>query len=146
MYFRSVCCQSALQVKCCVYVCFSVRVCARTVRVEASLEHWYVTGLRQQGVIPSLIASVGNLNSSLLSVQFELNPENTAVDQLLHVQSQPVEIIYDAVSNRHALKHTRAHVHTQTPCSLRAKKPSKTTRTWHTYSELTGAYDVLVLL
>lgn len=62
-----------------------------------------MTGLQQRGVIPSLIASVGNVNSSLLSVQFEINPENTVADQLLHVHSQPVEIIYDAVSNRHAL-------------------------------------------
>lgn len=81
----------------CVCVFFCVYACA--VRVEASLEHWYVTGLQQQGIIPSLIASKGNLDSSLLSVLFELNPEDTAVDQLLHVHSQPVEIIYDAVSN-----------------------------------------------
>lgn len=78
-------------------------MCACDARVEASLEHWYVTGLQQQGIIPSLIASTGNANSSLLSVLFELNPEDTAVDQLLHVHSQPVEIIYDAVSNRHTI-------------------------------------------
>ncbi|GAA6110095.1 vacuolar protein sorting-associated protein 13C isoform X2 [Tachysurus ichikawai] len=76
----------------------SQRPGAQAIKVEASLEHWYVTGLQQQGVTPSLIASVGNLNSSLLSVLFELNPEDTAVDQLLHVHSQPVEIIYDALT------------------------------------------------
>ncbi|XP_060797783.1 intermembrane lipid transfer protein VPS13C isoform X2 [Neoarius graeffei] len=76
----------------------SQRPGAQAIRVEASLEHWYVTGLQQQGIIPSLIASKGNLDSSLLSVLFELNPEDTAVDQLLHVHSQPVEIIYDALT------------------------------------------------
>ncbi|XP_026802974.3 intermembrane lipid transfer protein VPS13C isoform X3 [Pangasianodon hypophthalmus] len=76
----------------------SQRPGAQAIKVEASLEHWYVTGLQQQGITPSLIASVGNSNSSLLSVLFELNPEDTAVDQLLHVHSQPVEIIYDALT------------------------------------------------
>ncbi|TSM20261.1 Vacuolar protein sorting-associated protein 13C [Bagarius yarrelli] len=76
----------------------SQRPGAQAIKVEASLEHWYVTGLRQQGVTPSLMASVGSVNSSLLSVLFELNPENSAVDQLLHVHSQPVEIIYDAMT------------------------------------------------
>ncbi|KAF7703592.1 hypothetical protein HF521_022599 [Silurus meridionalis] len=76
----------------------SQRPGAQAIKVEASLEHWYVTGLQQQGITPSLIASVGNANSSLLSVRFELNPEDTAVDQLLYVHSQPVEIIYDALT------------------------------------------------
>ncbi|XP_017333077.2 intermembrane lipid transfer protein VPS13C isoform X1 [Ictalurus punctatus] len=76
----------------------SQRPGAQAIKVEASLEHWYVTGLQQQGITPSLIASVGNLNSSLLSVLFELNPEDTEVDQLVHVHSQPVEIIYDALT------------------------------------------------
>lgn len=67
-------------------------------RVEATLHHWYVTGLQQQGTVPSLIASVGEDSSSLLSVVFELNPEGTSADQMLRVSSQPVEIIYDTVS------------------------------------------------
>lgn len=66
--------------------------------MEVSLQHWYVTGLQQQGVVPSLITSVGDAASSLLSIQFELNPEASSADQLLRVHSQPVEIIYDAVS------------------------------------------------
>lgn len=67
-------------------------------RVEAVLQHWYVTGLQQQGAVPSLIASVGDSSSSLLRVVFELNPEESSADQLLRVHSQPVEIIYDAVT------------------------------------------------
>ncbi|CAK6982133.1 vacuolar protein sorting-associated protein 13C isoform X1 [Scomber scombrus] len=76
----------------------SQRPGAQAIRVEVALEHWFVTGLQQQGVVPSLIASVGDSTSSLLSVVFELNPEETAADQLLRVSSQPVEIIYDALT------------------------------------------------
>ncbi|TRY56689.1 hypothetical protein DNTS_012966 [Danionella cerebrum] len=76
----------------------SQRPGAQAIRVEAKLEHWYVTGLQQQGEVPSLIASVGDLDSSLLSVQFEINPEDSSADQLLRVHSQPVEIIYDAMT------------------------------------------------
>lgn len=67
-------------------------------RVEAALQHWFVTGLQQQGVVPSLMTSVGESSSSLLSVVFELNPEENCADQLLRVHSQPVEIVYDAVT------------------------------------------------
>nr|XP_046254686.1 vacuolar protein sorting-associated protein 13C isoform X2 [Scatophagus argus] len=76
----------------------SQRPGAQAFRVEAALQHWYVTGLEQQGAVPSLIASVGDSSSSLLSVVFELNPEESAADQLLRVHSQPVEIIYDALT------------------------------------------------
>ncbi|XP_069383488.1 intermembrane lipid transfer protein VPS13C isoform X8 [Paralichthys olivaceus] len=76
----------------------SQRPGAQAIRVEAALEHWYVTGLQQQGAVPSLIASVGDSSSSLLNVLFELNPEESTADQLLRVQSQPVEIIYDALT------------------------------------------------
>lgn len=69
-------------------------------RVEAKLEHWYITGLRQQDIIPSLVASIGDTASSLLKIEFETNPESSTADQTLVVQSQPVEVIYDAVSTR----------------------------------------------
>ncbi|XP_061592670.1 intermembrane lipid transfer protein VPS13C isoform X5 [Cololabis saira] len=71
---------------------------AQAVRLELVLEHWFVTGLQQQGAVPSLIASVGDSSSSLLSVVFEQNPRDSSADQLLRVQSQPVEMIYDAVT------------------------------------------------
>uniref|UniRef100_A0A8K9XUC3 Vacuolar protein sorting 13 homolog C n=1 Tax=Oncorhynchus mykiss TaxID=8022 RepID=A0A8K9XUC3_ONCMY len=64
----------------------------------AALEHWYVTGLEQQGAVPSLIASVGDSTSSLLSILFEVNPEDSVAEQLLRVHSQPVEIIYDSLT------------------------------------------------
>ncbi|XP_034535087.1 vacuolar protein sorting-associated protein 13C-like, partial [Notolabrus celidotus] len=76
----------------------SQRPGAQAFRIEAGLQHWYVTGLQQQGAVPSLIASVGDAASSLLSVVFETNPEESTADQLLRVHSQPVEIIYDALT------------------------------------------------
>uniref|UniRef100_A0A3Q3VQC9 Chorein N-terminal domain-containing protein n=1 Tax=Mola mola TaxID=94237 RepID=A0A3Q3VQC9_MOLML len=76
----------------------SLRPGAQAFRVEAALQHWYVTGLQQQGAVPSLIASVGDSSSSLLSIVFELNPAETFADQLLRVHSQPIEIIYDALT------------------------------------------------
>nr|XP_051678303.1 intermembrane lipid transfer protein VPS13C isoform X2 [Oryctolagus cuniculus] len=74
----------------------SQRPGAQALRVEAKLEHWYITGLRQQNIIPSLVASIGDTASSLLKIEFETNPENSPADQTLIVQSQPVEVIYDA--------------------------------------------------
>ncbi|KAG7483053.1 hypothetical protein JOB18_037841 [Solea senegalensis] len=76
----------------------SQRPGAQAFRVEVALVHWLVTGLQQQGAVPSLMASVGDAASSLLSVVFEVNPEESAADQLLRVHSQPVEIIYDALT------------------------------------------------
>lgn len=46
--------------------------------------------------MPSLVASIGDTTSSLLKIEFETNPENSPADQTLIVQSQPVEVIYDA--------------------------------------------------
>ncbi|KAM9713499.1 intermembrane lipid transfer protein VPS13C isoform 1-T1 [Dama dama] len=74
----------------------SQRPGAQALKVEAKLEHWYITGLRQQDIIPSLVASIGDTASSLLKIEFETNPESSTADQTLVVQSQPVEVIYDA--------------------------------------------------
>ncbi|XP_036909925.1 vacuolar protein sorting-associated protein 13C isoform X2 [Sturnira hondurensis] len=74
----------------------SQRPGAQALKVEAKLEHWYITGLRQQDTIPSLVASIGDTAASLLKIEFETNPENSAADQTLVVRSQPVEVIYDA--------------------------------------------------
>ncbi|MBZ3889115.1 Vacuolar protein sorting-associated protein 13C [Sciurus carolinensis] len=74
----------------------SQRPGAQAVKIEAKLEHWYITGLRQQDIVPSLVASIGDTASSLLKIEFETNPENSPADQTLIIQSQPVEVIYDA--------------------------------------------------
>ncbi|XP_006275410.2 intermembrane lipid transfer protein VPS13C isoform X1 [Alligator mississippiensis] len=74
----------------------SQRPGAHALKVEAKLENWYVTGLRQQNIVPSLVASIGDSKSSLLTIAFETNPEDSTADQSLVVKSQPVEIKYDA--------------------------------------------------
>ncbi|XP_053575277.1 LOW QUALITY PROTEIN: intermembrane lipid transfer protein VPS13C [Bombina bombina] len=71
---------------------------AQAIKIEAKLERWFVTGLRQQNIVPSLITSVDSNKSSLLKIQFETNPEDSTADQVLILQSQPVEIIYDAIT------------------------------------------------
>ncbi|XP_075713818.1 intermembrane lipid transfer protein VPS13C isoform X2 [Rhinoderma darwinii] len=71
---------------------------AQAIKVEAKLEHWYVTGLKQKNIIPSLVSTIGSSESSLLKIQFETNPEDRTADQVLILQSQPVEIIYDAAT------------------------------------------------
>ncbi|XP_077120280.1 intermembrane lipid transfer protein VPS13C isoform X1 [Ranitomeya variabilis] len=71
---------------------------AQAIKVEAKLDHWYVTGLSQQNIVPSLVSTIGSSESSLLKIKFETNPEDHTADQVLTLQSQPVEIIYDAAT------------------------------------------------
>uniref|UniRef100_A0A8C3CZT0 Vacuolar protein sorting 13 homolog C n=1 Tax=Cairina moschata TaxID=8855 RepID=A0A8C3CZT0_CAIMO len=74
----------------------SQRPGAQAIKVEAKLENWYVTGLRQENIVPSLVASIGDSKSSLLNIEFNINPEDSTADQSLSIESQPVEIKYDA--------------------------------------------------
>ncbi|NWI85207.1 VP13C protein, partial [Pitta sordida] len=74
----------------------SQRPGAQAIKVEAKLENWYVTGLRQDNIVPSLVASIGDSRSSLLRIEFDVNPEDSTADQSLTIESQPVEIKYDA--------------------------------------------------
>ncbi|XP_074405827.1 intermembrane lipid transfer protein VPS13C isoform X1 [Zonotrichia albicollis] len=74
----------------------SQRPGAQAIKVEAKLENWYVTGLRQENIVPSLVASIGDSKSSLLKIEFDINPEDSTADQSLTIESQPVEVKYDA--------------------------------------------------
>ncbi|XP_071298117.1 intermembrane lipid transfer protein VPS13C isoform X1 [Agelaius tricolor] len=74
----------------------SQRPGAQAIKVEAKLENWYVTGLRQENIVPSLVASIGDSKSSLLRIEFDVNPEDSTADQSLTIESQPVEVKYDA--------------------------------------------------
>ncbi|XP_051484024.1 intermembrane lipid transfer protein VPS13C isoform X2 [Apus apus] len=74
----------------------SQRPGAQAIKIEAKLENWYVTGLRQENIVPSLVASIGDSKSSLLKIEFNINPEDSTADQSLTIESQPVEIKYDA--------------------------------------------------
>lgn len=49
--------------------------------------------------MPSLVASIGDSKSSLLKIEFDVNPEDSTADQSLTIESQPVEVKYDAVSS-----------------------------------------------
>uniref|UniRef100_A0A3Q3D817 Vacuolar protein sorting 13 homolog C n=1 Tax=Hippocampus comes TaxID=109280 RepID=A0A3Q3D817_HIPCM len=66
--------------------------------VEAALRQWSVTGLDGGGGAPSLISSAGDSAASLLRAAFELNPDDSPADHLVRVHSQPVQIIYDAMT------------------------------------------------
>uniref|UniRef100_A0A8C3VCX4 Vacuolar protein sorting 13 homolog C n=1 Tax=Catharus ustulatus TaxID=91951 RepID=A0A8C3VCX4_CATUS len=74
----------------------SQRPGAQAIKVEAKLENWYVTGLKQENIVPSLVASIGDSKSSLLKIEFDVNPEDSTADQRLTIESQPVEVKYDA--------------------------------------------------
>lgn len=69
-------------------------------RITAELSLFEVTGLASQRSAPTLLSSrkAATAGTPLLSSLFETNPIDETSNQRLHVQSQPLEIIYDAVS------------------------------------------------
>lgn len=69
-------------------------------RITAELSLFEVTGLDNQRSAPTLLSSkkAATAGTPLLSLLFETNPVDKSSNQRLHVQSQPLEIIYDAVS------------------------------------------------
>ncbi|KAM9329208.1 intermembrane lipid transfer protein VPS13A [Gastrophryne carolinensis] len=72
---------------------------AQAIRFEAQVGTFEVTGIPQDRAIPCLLSSrnvVTDSNISLLSLMFETNPLDEGADQRLIVDSQPLEIIYDA--------------------------------------------------
>ncbi|KAJ8380883.1 hypothetical protein SKAU_G00016610 [Synaphobranchus kaupii] len=74
---------------------------AQAVKLSVQLNSFEVTGLPRNQKAPTLLSSRTVERESkepLLSVMFETNPLNECADQRLHVQSQPLEIVYDAVT------------------------------------------------
>lgn len=72
---------------------------AQALRFEAQIGTFEVTGIPQDKAIPCLLSSrntVTDNDVSLLNLMFETNPLDERADQRLLVDSQPVEIIYDA--------------------------------------------------
>ncbi|KAM5193006.1 intermembrane lipid transfer protein VPS13A [Mantella aurantiaca] len=72
---------------------------AQAVRFEAQIGTFEITGIPQVKATPCLLSSrniVTDNEVSLLSLMFETNPLDEHVDQRLIVDSQPLEIIYDA--------------------------------------------------
>uniref|UniRef100_A0A8B9KTF7 Vacuolar protein sorting 13 homolog A n=1 Tax=Astyanax mexicanus TaxID=7994 RepID=A0A8B9KTF7_ASTMX len=76
------------------------RPSAQAIKIIAQLSTFEVTGLPRSNVAPMLLSSrrVVEENKPLLSLMFETNPLDAKADQRLHVESQPLEIIYDATT------------------------------------------------
>uniref|UniRef100_A0A8C9R8L2 Vacuolar protein sorting 13 homolog A n=1 Tax=Scleropages formosus TaxID=113540 RepID=A0A8C9R8L2_SCLFO len=65
------------------------------------LNSFEVTGLPRNKSAPILLSSRSVATESknpLLSVMFDTNPLDVSADQCLHVESQPLEIVYDAMT------------------------------------------------
>lgn len=70
-------------------------------RITAELSLFEVSGLASNRPAPVLLSSkkaATGTGTPLLSFLFETNPLDESANQRLHVESQPLEIIYDAVS------------------------------------------------
>lgn len=70
-------------------------------RITAELSLFEVSGLASNRPAPVLLSSkkaATGAETPLLSFLFETNPLDESANQRLYVESQPLEIIYDAVS------------------------------------------------
>ncbi|XP_076846491.1 intermembrane lipid transfer protein VPS13A isoform X2 [Brachyhypopomus gauderio] len=76
------------------------RPSAQAIKIMAQLSSFEVTGLPRSQVAPMLISSrhVVEDNKALLTLMFETNPLDATADQRLQAESQPLEIIYDAMT------------------------------------------------
>nr|XP_015222054.1 PREDICTED: vacuolar protein sorting-associated protein 13A [Lepisosteus oculatus] len=74
---------------------------AQAMKISAKLSSFEVTGLPRNKLVPTLLSSrnvaLENKNP-LLSVMFETNPVDESADQRLRIESQPLEIVYDALT------------------------------------------------
>ncbi|XP_053480404.1 vacuolar protein sorting-associated protein 13A isoform X2 [Ictalurus furcatus] len=76
------------------------RPSAQAIKITAQLSSFEVTGVSRNSVAPTLLSPrrVVEEDKPLLSLMFETNPLDAKADQRLHVESQPLEIIYDAMT------------------------------------------------
>lgn len=66
-------------------------------RVSVNVDELVTYGLQQDDLIPQLISSKGqNENKALLDVVFETNPLDNSCGQRVHLNAEPIRIIYDA--------------------------------------------------
>ncbi|KAF7694965.1 vacuolar protein sorting-associated protein 13A isoform X1 [Silurus meridionalis] len=81
-------------------VMLTQRPSAQALKITAQLSSFEVTGVLRDGVSPTLLSPrrVVEEDKPLLSLMFETNPLDAKADQRLHVESQPLEIIYDAMT------------------------------------------------
>ncbi|NXA51596.1 VP13A protein, partial [Nothocercus julius] len=78
---------------------FTQRPGAQAIRFETKISSLEVTGMSQEKCTPCLLSSrtvYSDNSTSLLSIMFETNPLDEKADQRLRIESQPLEIIYDA--------------------------------------------------
>lgn len=83
-----------------IFLCWCLYLPYSTYRFEAQIGTFEITGMSQTKSVPCLLSSrniVTDNDTSLLSLMFETNPLDERADQRLLVDSQPLEIIYDAV-------------------------------------------------
>nr|XP_020458048.1 vacuolar protein sorting-associated protein 13A isoform X1 [Monopterus albus] len=74
---------------------------AQAIKLTARLSLFEVTGLASNRPAPTLLSSrkaATGTGTPLLCVLFETNPLDESANQRLHVESQPLEIIYDAIT------------------------------------------------
>lgn len=74
---------------------------AQAIKVTAQLTLFEVTGLANNHPAPTLLSSrkaATGAATPLLCILFETNPMDNSANQRLHVISQPLEIIYDAIT------------------------------------------------
>ncbi|XP_034728114.1 vacuolar protein sorting-associated protein 13A isoform X2 [Etheostoma cragini] len=74
---------------------------AQAIKITAQLSLFEVTGLASNRPAPTLLSSrkaATGAGTPLLCILFETNPLDESANQRLHVESQPLEIIYDAIT------------------------------------------------
>ncbi|XP_037536948.1 vacuolar protein sorting-associated protein 13A [Nematolebias whitei] len=74
---------------------------AQAIKITAQLSLFEVTGLATDRPAPTLLSSrkaATGAGTPLLCILFETNPLDESANQRLHVESQPLEIIYDAIT------------------------------------------------
>ncbi|KAL6114111.1 vps13a [Pungitius sinensis] len=77
------------------------RAGAQAIKLTAQLSLFEVTGLASDRPAPTVLSSkkaATGAGTPLLCILFETNPLNESANQRLHVESQPLEIIYDAIT------------------------------------------------
>uniref|UniRef100_A0A3Q4HB17 Vacuolar protein sorting 13 homolog A n=1 Tax=Neolamprologus brichardi TaxID=32507 RepID=A0A3Q4HB17_NEOBR len=83
------------------YSTLTQRPGAQAIKITAKLTLFEVTGLANKQPPPTLLSSrkaaIG-AGTPLLCILFETNPLDESANQRLHVESQPLEIIYDAIT------------------------------------------------
>ncbi|NXC36667.1 VP13A protein, partial [Campylorhamphus procurvoides] len=80
---------------------FTQRPGAQAIRFETKITSLEVTGMSREKCTPCLLSSrtvYSDEDTSLLSIMFETNPLDEKADQRLRIESQPLEIVYDAMT------------------------------------------------